>query len=100
MTPQPFPVPQHIHDERNARRLWAHMNRGIQSKIARKLNVSPGAVNAVLHYELPSKDFRIEKALARAGAPGMRDRLLGLLIARGHTRPQAAKILKALGVEP
>jgi hypothetical protein len=97
MTPT-LPVFSSIFEERDARRRWAYSNRGIQTKIARELKVSSSAVNAVLLYSQPSKNCRIEKALAKAGCPGMTERLYELLVAKGIPRPQAAQMLKALGL--
>ncbi len=61
--------------ERDKKRLWVLDNRGVLARIARELGVSHSAVGGVLHYNLPSKGHRIEKALADAGAPYMQDRL-------------------------
>jgi hypothetical protein len=61
--------------ERDKKRLWVMDNRGVLAQIARDLGVSHSAVTGVLHYNLPSKGHRIERALAKAGAPFMQDRL-------------------------
>jgi hypothetical protein len=70
------------HHERTAKRVWVCENYGLLTRIADKLNVSRSAVHAVLYYNLPSKDCRIEKALAKAGAPYMRERLAERLAAK------------------
>ena len=85
-------------DERNAKRLWVREHRGMLKQIATRLSCTASAVNAVLHYNMPSRDCRIEKALAKAGAPFMRERLAELLHARGMTRTEAAAKLKAFGL--
>jgi len=63
------------YSERDDKRLWVYQNYGVLARIAKRLNVSRSAVHAVLYYNLPSKGFRIERALAKAGAPYMQDRL-------------------------
>lgn len=57
--------------ERDAKTLWVRRNRGILTKLAKKLKVTGSAVHGVLycHYNSP----RIETALARLGAPHMID---------------------------
>jgi hypothetical protein len=86
-------------DERNAKRLWVREHRGLLKQIADRLGCTASAVNAVLHYNMPSKDCRIETALAKAGAPFMRERLAELFHARGMTRIEAAAKLRALGLK-
>ena len=64
--------------ERTKKRIWVCEHRGELSRIARNLGVSVSAVHAVLYYNLPSskdKNFHIERALADAGAPYMKERL-------------------------
>lgn len=61
--------------EREQKRLWVYNSRGTLARIAARLKVSQSAVHAVLYYNLPSKNCRIEKALADAGAPYMAERL-------------------------
>lgn len=61
--------------ERDAKALWVHHHRGKLAQIAKSLQVSHAAVHAVLYYNMPSKDCRIERALAQAGAPFMTERL-------------------------
>jgi hypothetical protein len=64
-----------MHEEREAKRLWAHRNYGIQTRIAKELGVPLSAVNAVLHFGLPRKDVRIERALVAVGCPHMKEHL-------------------------
>jgi hypothetical protein len=64
--------------EREQKRLWVSNHRGKLAEIARDLDVTHTAVSAVLYFNLPSsakKNFRIERALAAAGAPFMKERL-------------------------
>lgn len=61
--------------EREQKRLWVANHRGELARIARELGVSHSAVWNVLNSNLPSKGFRIERALAEAGAPFMKLRL-------------------------
>jgi hypothetical protein len=76
-TMQFMPTSSQSQKERDQKRLWVANNRGVLSSIARALDppCSPSAVHSVLYYNLPSKGFRIEKALADAGAPYMKIRL-------------------------
>ena len=58
-------------------RVWLGRNRGIVSHVARKHNVTRAWVSAVLYgvKGARSEGHRIERALARAGAPFMAERL-------------------------
>jgi hypothetical protein len=73
----PMPTSIQSQTEREQKRLWVFRNHGILTRIAKSFTppVSHSAVTAVLYYNLPSKDFRIERALAKAGAPFMKERL-------------------------
>lgn len=97
MTPT-IPARPTLTDERQAKRLWVLAHRGLLTQIATRLGCTTSAVNAVLHYNMPSKDCRIEKALAKAGAPFMRERLAELLHARGMTWDEATAKMKAMGL--
>lgn len=55
--------------------LWVKRNRGVCSQIARDFGFTPSFVRAVLYGYSGSTDRRIEKALIRAGAPFVRDRI-------------------------
>lgn len=61
--------------------LWLLRNRGICARIARKVSVKRQAVYDILRGRngWKSKDLRIEKLLAKAGAPYMDERLKVLL---------------------
>jgi hypothetical protein len=65
--------------EKEQKRLWVLNHRGKLAEIAKTLGVTHSAVQGVLYYRLPSRDFRIERALADAGAPFMAERLTELL---------------------
>ncbi len=56
--------------------LWLRRNRGVLSKIARELEITPEFVRQVLyHRHIKSNDSRVEQALLEAGAPFMGERL-------------------------
>jgi hypothetical protein len=70
-----MPTSSQSPNERDQKRLWVYNHYGILARIALDLKVTRSAVHAVLYYNLPSKEFRIERALAKAGAPYMKERL-------------------------
>ena len=78
-----MPTSPQTKNERDEKRLWVFNHHGILTRIAAELSVTRSAVHAVLYYNLPSKGARIERALAKAGAPYMKDRL--------HERMAAAR---------
>lgn len=57
--------------------LWVNRNRGVCAKIARDYEVTGSFVRAILHGSpgFKSADLRVERALAEAGAPFMKERL-------------------------
>jgi hypothetical protein len=57
--------------------LWLRSQRGLCSKVAREHGVSREFVRKVLYglSDARSADLRIERSLAEAGAPFMKDRL-------------------------
>jgi hypothetical protein len=59
---------------RQERRQWARQCHGALARIARETRTSRSWVSQVL-YGAPSADGEIERLLARAGAPGMAERV-------------------------
>lgn len=49
---------------------WLGQNRGILSRIAREVGVTPSFVRIVFRGGSPSRGGAVEAALAEAGAPG------------------------------
>lgn len=64
-------LPQTREDKAHtARVLWREKNRNALAEIAGELSVSRSFVSDVFHGRRRSSDGRVEKLLARAGAPG------------------------------
>jgi hypothetical protein len=53
--------------------LWRAENRNAITEIAKQCSVSRTMVERVMKLELPSRENRVEKALAAAGCPGFED---------------------------
>ena len=51
--------------------IWVRRHRGALTRIAVGLDVTVSQVSAVLYGKWPSKDGKVERALIRAGAPGV-----------------------------
>lgn len=57
-------------DHRDSIRLWVARNKGIVTQIAGECSVSVPFVTDVMYRRRNSRDSRVERALAAAGAPG------------------------------
>ncbi len=73
--------------KKQKKREWVLENRGILQRIATDLKVTRAAVQGVFMYEIRSKHFRIERALAEHKAPFMAE-LLRLRESGGQTQTE------------
>ena len=57
-------------DLKDQRILWLRRNRGVLARLARKLDYSNEMIRSCFYGDATSKDNRIERELAKLGAPG------------------------------